>query len=268
MGNTLYDGHQGLARYPSQQVLYQWNKFEQLASLPHSAFVGQGDMRANSDCWVICKAGEGIKRGKFFRANRGPVDAFTQPLKEKYTAGDYSIRVANDKTSAISADYFAEGTIIVLTEEAGLTNRIMGHGRAEAASGTTYPEFKLELEYPWQDGIAIAATVRLMPQIYSQVGILDNDSVTPATDEIVVGWSPIDVTSGYYFWGKVGGDVAVHAAAAVVAGDAVTCFGTITAGDQGSVSPAAAADDQQIAIAHRAIADGAWGLATLTLGLQ
>lgn len=265
MGNTLYDGHQGLARYPTQQVLYQWNKNEERAKLPHGAFIGQCDMRANGDTWVVCHAGQALGRGRFFRANVGPAAAFSQPLKEAYTAGEYSILVANDKTSAISEDYFAEGTIIVTTEKAGLTNRIMGHNRAEAAvtATSTYPEVKLDLEYPWDEDIAVAADVLLMPQIFSQVGKVD-----AVADDFSIGWTPIHVTSDYYFWAKVAGDVAVHTAAAVAKGDGLTVLGSTTAADQGSVSPIAGHDQQQVAIAHQDIADNAWGIATLTLGLQ
>ena len=249
MADTLYAGHQGLARYPSQQVLYQWNKQEQLAALPHAAFIGQGDMRANGDCWIICKAGGALARGDFFKAP-APIE-FTQPLKKAFVAGEYHIRMANDNTTAITADQFAEASLSVYSTTAGhptgLTNRIMGNTPAAAASGTTYPEFRVELEYPFETAIPVAADIKITPHLWNGVEAPD-----AAADDSVVGWSPIAVTSGYYFWAKIAGDVTVKASAAILVGQAVTVLGTTTAGDVGSVAPTTAAA-QQVGIAREAL---------------
>ena len=212
MADTLYDGHQGLARYPGQQVLYQWKKFEQLASLPHAAYVGQADPRANGDCWVICKAKGALNRGKFFKAPE-PIGFTTQDLKKAYVKGEYSIRVANNQATAISIDQFAEGFVGVsggvgdacmLEQLTGLWGTLL----RQRSSGTTYPEFRLELEYPMETAIPVTGELKITPHIWNGV-----EAPNATGDDYVVGWSPIHVTNGYYFWAKVAGDVLMNATA-------------------------------------------------------
>ena len=270
MNDTLYAGHQGLARYPSQQVLYQWNKNRDLSSLPHSAFVGQGDMRANGDCWMIMKAAEGLVGGKFFKYASGSHQQLDQPLAKAYKKGSYFLELQNDSVAAaIALDELAEGFVIVYSADSGVTfippqsSRVMGNTEAAVAVGSVYPDFTVELEYPLEVDIPVGVNCKISSMIWNGVRKMDE-----ATDLVTVGWSPIDVTSGYYFWGKVGGDVAVKATTAVTLGDAVTVVGTTTAADQGSVTPISAHDQQQVAIIRDTLSDNEWGLATLTLGLQ
>ena len=265
MADTLYDGHEGLARYPGQQVLYQWKKFEQLASLPHAAYLGQADPRANGDCWVICKAKGALNRGRFFKAPE-PIGFTTQDLKKAYVKGEYSIRVANNQATAISIDQFAEGFVGVsggVGAHAGATNRIMGNTAAAASSGTTYPEFRLELEYPMETAIPVTGELIITPHIWNGV-----EAPNVGTDDYVVGWSPIHVTNGYYFWAKVAGDILMKATATnITSGKAVTVTGTSTAADIGSVK-IIGAGEQQVAITREAIDASTWGVGTLTLGLM
>ena len=92
----------GLDRYPNQQVLYQWKKFVQLASLPHGAYVGQVDAFSNGDCWVIMKAGAALTRGKFFK----PPSVITlgEDLAKAYKKGAVRLYLQNNIATAIVKD--------------------------------------------------------------------------------------------------------------------------------------------------------------------
>lgn len=270
MGNSLYEGHEGLARYSSQQVLYQWRKNKALAALPHAAFVGQCEQRANGDTWMIMKAGEALIAGKFFKSATDGNQVLSQPLAKAYKSGDFHLELQNSSAVAIAEDQYAEGMISVYSADTGVTftppaaSRIMGNSAAAAASGTTYPNFRVLLEYPFEIDIPVGVNYKITKMAWNGVGPMD-----VATDKHSVGWSPINVTANYYFWGKIGGDVYVLASTTGIAsGDALSPVGSTTAADQGTVKPAGADDDQLVAIAREVIADEEWGLATLTLGLQ
>ena len=201
----------GLDRYPNQQVLYQWKKFVQLPSLPHGAYVGQIDAFSNGDCWVIMKAGAALPRGKFFKPPA--VITLAQDLAKAYKKGAVRLYLQNDAATAIVKDSFVGASIGVRSgtgEPNGLTNRITSNSAAAAASGTTYPEFWVELQYPWEDAVGVDARIKITPHKHS--GVLPMNA---ATDNASVGLPPINVTSGYYFWGKVGGDHLVQIAGAV-----------------------------------------------------
>ena len=273
MGNSLYDGHEGLARYASQQVLYQWRKNKALASLPHGAYVGQCDQRANGDTWMIMKASEALVAGKFFKSATGGNQTLSQPLAKAYKAGDFYLELQND-SAVIATDDFAEGMIAVYSADTGVTftppaaSRIMGNTAAAATSGTTYPDFRVLLEYPFENDIPVGVNCKITKMAWNGVLLMN-----AAADKHSVGWPAINVTANYYFWGKIGGDVYVRATTGIASGDALAPVGDAGAdaagiADQGSVKPAGADDDQLVAIAREVLSDNEWGLATLTLGMM
>ena len=130
MGDTLYAGHQGLARYSNQQILYDWNKFEQRSSLPHGAFIGQCDPRANGDEWQVMRVGaQQIAEARFITFARSNRLAIATSYIRAYKAGDYHLVLEALPIAAngLLADTFAEGFISIRSGDGvGMTNRIMG----------------------------------------------------------------------------------------------------------------------------------------------
>ena len=250
MADTLYEGHHGLARYADQQILYQWNKFEERTTLPYGAFLGQCDPRSNCDEWLIVNAHTSgqPQLGKIVAAHGINARGATIPTDKPYRSGD-SILYLNYSDVAMVADFYAEGIVAYN----GLVNRVMGHN----AVGTT-GVLEIELEYPWQTDIASAEVLRLETSKWGGVQVA-SDAGSGA-----IGWSPLTPNAGAYHWIKKEGDVKVRneSGATIAAGSAVAVHGTGT----GNVKTATAGD-QQIGVAQEAIANNAWGTIFLTIGM-
>lgn len=248
---TAWEGFEGLSRYPDQQVLYAWPKYEQRATLPWGAFVGQCDPLANGDEWVICRAGAGVVQGKMLQAPAPPTYALQ--AARAYNKGDGTIylKVASG-SHAIAEDQFA-GDMLAAHGSTGpaISNRIMYNGAAAAA--TTAPEFKVVLQYPFAQDIAADFSFYIMPHKWDGVRVGDATC-------LAVGWPPITPTQNFYFWAKKAGDIVGYADGAITEGQALMVSGS---GDLKVV----AAGYKPVAVAYGGISDNEWGRATLTLGL-
>ena len=245
---------ESIPRYPDQQILYQWPKHKQLPKLPHGAFYGQCDPFANGDEWIMVKAGAAITGPALLTPN-GVIlsnDSNTK-MSRAYTKGDIRVYCQNGGSAAI-AENALEGDTLHLGNN--FINRITGNSAAAAASGSNYPEFWVELEYPFSKDFTVQ-TIANIPNPWKSV-----KEFTSADDKIVAALpDATTITSGYAFWAKVAGDILVTTSAAVSKSEALQLSGTA-----GKVQ-VHAAGKQIVAIANKAIAANATGAATLALGL-
>lgn len=273
MSTYLSNPGEGLSRYPDQQLLYQWPKFEQKAALPHGLFVGQIDPFANGDCWIISKFREAVgTRGVFLVNTTTDLSATTTTARVgvAYKAGDITLTLENLSTSAtISKDSLVDAAIFIASGDgAGLSNRITSNEAAPVYSGSgNHPEFKVELENPWELAVAAESTVETETHKWSGL------SPAGTTAEVVVAFAPRTFTAAYYGWTKTAGAAYVYneqttttpsyTAVGISKGDALT----ISRQQAGRVREAAAGE-QIVAIAEEDIAVNTRGKALITLGLM
>ena len=248
----LQNANEGLARAASQEILYQWNKFESFPQLPFAAFLGQCDERANGDDWIIVRANQASppRQGKLVSAHNPSGRSVTVATGKPYKSGDNSIVVnVASGGAAILADHFVDG---IISYNNGLVNRIMGHEALPASGG----ELTISLEYKWLTDLAAGQTLNLEVSKWGGVQVASDAGIG------CIGWSPIDATSLHYHWIKKAGDIKVMNSTASI----IESGTALAVEDTGSVKIAGAAD-QQVAVANGQIPASGWGSAALTLGL-
>ena len=247
---------EGLSRYPDQQILYQWPKHEQRSELPWGAYYGQCDPFANGDEWIMLGAGAAITGPAILTPDGTKLsnDVNTK-MSRAYSKGDVRLYCQNGGSQAIVEDDLVGDTLYVGTT---LVNRITSNSGAAAASGSNYPEFWIELEYPFSKDITTLESIINVPNQWKSV------KATTAATQKAVAFLPdnITITSGYAFWGKVAGSILLPLSnAAVGEGASLQVSGTA------NKAQVHAAGNQIIAIADEAGAANATIHATAALGI-
>jgi hypothetical protein len=202
--------------------------------------------------WRYVRAGAtDLAPGKLVVNGDADTDATNVTVARTYAAGATSIVV--DFGGAVTADYFADGTLSV--------SDATGEGVAVRVTGNTATSGAAEATVSLAEPLPVALTIDV-----SEV-TLDRspwDSVVvSATDQadMPVGVPNVTITAAYYGWLQTRGTCAVWADEAVAKGLSLT----IGTGSAGAVEALDAAGEFQIGIAQIALTDTEYRQAFLTI---
>lgn len=202
--------------------------------------------------WRYAKAGASdLAAGKLVVNGDADTDGTNVTVARTYTAGATSIVV--DFAGAVTADYFADGTLTVsdATGE-GVSVRVVGNTATSGAAEST-----ISLAEPLPVALTIdVSEVTLDRSPWDAVVISATDQA-----DMPVGVPNVAVTAAYYFWAQTRGTCSVLADEAVTKGLALTT-GT---GVAGAVEALDGAGEFQVGVAQIALVDTEYRPAFLTI---
>jgi hypothetical protein len=164
--------------------------------------VGQLGMTPDGSMYRLCKAGAAMTNPMRYKQNYnrflGGVattgEAIETSVSTAIAVGDMSVVVA-DATNSRAADYYKGGYVCQPRASGDNTMYITS---SDAESSDTY---RLHVAAPFTVTYDAASGINVYPSPYNNV----RDAGTSDAYEQVACMANIDVTSGYYFWGKVRG---------------------------------------------------------------